>query len=255
MSELFSLAGRTALVTGSGDGLGQAMAFALAQHGARVVINGRPGSKRVKATLQQLTQMGHACEASEFDVTDYDACAEAIGALQEKHGVIDILINNVGLRDRRAVDAFEAGAMTTMLDANLTAPFELSRLVAGEMAAQGWGRIINISSVVAQIAGIDDVTYIAAKGGLESLTRALAAEYGKQGITVNAISPGFFATEPNKHLLNDEKLNHWLDGRSSLGRWAQPGEIAGAAVFLASDSASYITGQTICVDGGMTGHL
>jgi gluconate 5-dehydrogenase len=145
--------------------------------------------------------------------------------------------------------------MDRMLSKNLSAPFELARLLAPAMMSNGWGRIINISSVVASIASDGDATYIAAKGGLESLTRALAVEYGKRGVTVNAISPGFFLTDPNLHLGRDEALNKWLQSRTILGRWAEPEELAGIAVFLASNSSSYITGQTIQVDGGMSARL
>ena len=234
---------------------GKAMATALAYHGARVIINGRPGSQGVAGTVTELSEKGLSCEAAEFDVADEQERAEAVNTLLDKHGVIDILINNVGFRDRRPVSEFQSGDMSRMLDANLSTPFELCRMVAPAMADQGWGRIINMSSVVAQISGQGDVTYTAAKGGLESLTRALAVEYGKSGITVNAISPGFFATAPNRHLVKDESLGKWLSQRTSIGRWAEPEEIAGAAVFLASNAGSYVTGQTICVDGGMTGRL
>ena len=255
MDNLFTLHGRSALITGSGAGLGRAMAFGLAQHGARVIINGRPGSEDVSETVKQLSGMDLQCEAAEFDVTDARERSEAIERLQEKHGVLDILINNVGLRDRRPLDAFEPGALGKMLDANLVAPFELCRLVAPAMANQGWGRIINMSSVVAQISGQGDVTYTAAKGGLESLTRALAVEFGKSGITVNAISPGFFATAPNRKMVENKSVETWLGHRTCIGRWAEPEEIAGTAVFLASDAASYVTGQTIFVDGGMTARM
>lgn len=252
---MFSLKRRVALVTGSGDGLGKAMATAIAHQGATVVINGRPGSVKVERTVDELTQLCASVGALCFDVNDRTACAAAIDEIHLEHGGVDILINNVGFRDRRVVDDFEPGAMTRMLDANLAAPFELARLAAVGMAEKQWGRIINVSSVVAQIAGIGDSIYIAAKGGLEALTRALAAEYGSRGITVNTISPGFFATAPNKHLVEDADLNDWLKGRTALGRWAEPEEIAGMAVFLASDESSFVTGQTFCVDGGMVGHL
>ena len=145
--------------------------------------------------------------------------------------------------------------MSTMIDVNLTAPFELSRLAAKYMIDQQWGRIINVSSVVSQISGTGDATYTTAKGGLESLTRALSTELGPHGITVNTISPGFFATEPNASMMDDPAIDEWLQGRTALGRWAEPDEISGAAIFLASDAASYITGQVIAVDGGMLGHL
>lgn len=254
MDNIFSLDGRTALITGSAAGLGKAMAIALARHGAQVIINGRD-KKRLADTRAEIRGLGFACEASAFDVTDHELRSDAMAHLLESHGAIDILINNVGYRDRQPVENFEAGAMSRMADANLTAPFELARLVLPAMVKQEYGRIINITSVVAQISGRGDATYTAVKAGLESLTRALAAEYGRHGITVNNISPGFFATEPNRELVADKPLSKWLASRSALGRWGDPGEIAGAAVFLSSDAASFVTGQTLCVDGGMLGQL
>jgi len=254
MDNLFSLHGRTALITGSAAGLGKAMAIALAQHGAQVIINGRD-EQRLGASQADLKNLGYSCETSAFDISDQAARSDAIKQLLARHGVIDILINNVGYRDRQTVENFELGAMSRMADVNLSAPFELSRLVLPAMVKQKHGRIINITSVVAQISGRGDATYTAVKAGLESLTRALASEYGKHGITVNNISPGFFATEPNKALVGDESLSKWLSSRSALGRWGDPKEIAGAAVFLSSDAASFVTGQTLCVDGGMLGQL
>ncbi len=250
----FSLAGKTALVTGSVDGLGKAMAMGLCLCGANVVLNGR-SSERLTKTASEFENQGLSVSTSNFDVADLDRAAAEIQGIVTTHGALDILINNVGYRDRRKIFEFETGAMAKMLEINLIAPFELSRMAARSMISQNWGRIINVSSVVAQISGSGDSAYTASKGGLESLTRALAAELGPEGITVNAISPGFFATTPNIEMMDDPGITEWLKDRTALGRWAQPGEIAGVAAFLASDAASYISGQVIAVDGGMLGHL
>ena len=230
------------------------MAMALARQGASVILNGR-NEARLDAAQQAFADLGLGAHALSFDIFDRKATASAVKVIQDKHGDIDILINNVGYRDRRSIQEFAVGDMDRMLANNLSAPFELARLLAPAMMAKGWGRIINVSSVVATFASDGDAAYVAAKGGLESLTRAMAVEYGKHGVTVNAISPGFFLTEPNRDMANNEALNQWLKGRTILGRWAEPEELAGIAVFLAADESGYVTGQTIQVDGGLSARL
>jgi gluconate 5-dehydrogenase len=254
LQALFDLSGKIALVTGSVAGLGKAMAMALARHGATVILNGRYDD-HLASTQREFSDLGLDVYTACFDTGDLNAAVSRLKTINQDIGTIDILINNVGYRDRKSVQEFAIGDMDKMLSKNLIAPFELSRLLAPAMMGEGWGRIINVSSVVATIASDGDATYIASKGGLESLTRALAVEYGKGGVTVNAISPGFFLTDPNLHLAKDASLNKWLASRTILGRWAEPEELAGVAVFLASDSSSYVTGQTIQVDGGMSTRL
>ena len=251
---MFDLSGKNALITGSVAGLGKAMAMALARQGATVILNGR-SDERLEATKQEFSSLGLDVHTACFDTGDLDAAASQLKAINRDLGSIDILINNVGYRNRKPVQEFAIGDMDKMLAKNLSSPFELARLLAPAMMNKGWGRIINVSSVVASFASDGDATYVAAKGGLESLTRALAVEYGKGGVTVNAISPGFFLTDPNLHLAEDASLNQWLASRTILGRWAQPEELAGIAVFLASNASSYVTGQTIQVDGGMSARL
>jgi gluconate 5-dehydrogenase len=251
---VFDLSGKVALVTGSVAGLGKAMAMALARQHATVILNGR-SDDHLETTKQEFSSLGLDVHTACFDTGDIDAAASRLKTINCDLGTIDILINNTGYRDRKSVQEFAIGDMDKMLAKNLSAPFELARLLAPSMMSKGWGRIINVSSVVASIASDGDATYIAAKGGLESLTRALAVEYGKGGVTVNAISPGFFLTDPNLQRAEDASLNKWLENRTILGRWAEPEELAGVAVFLASNASSYVTGQTIQVDGGMSVRL
>jgi gluconate 5-dehydrogenase len=247
----FSLDDRIALVTGAGRGLGFEIARAMAAAGAHVIVNGRD-TARLDIAVQRIAAEGGKSSAAAFDVGDADAVARAIARIGEEHGRLDVLVGNVGLRNRKGLFDFSLDEVRALIEVDLVAGFVLAREAARLMIPRKSGRIINVTSIAGPLARAGDAAYIAAKGGLTALTRALAAELGPHNITANAVAPGFFATETNAAMVADRETTAWVEKRTPLQRWGRPEEIAGAAVFLASDAASYVSGHVLTVDGGAT---
>lgn len=248
----FRLDGRKALVTGGAKGLGKVIARALAEAGADVVVASRTLAE-CEATAGEIAQAtGRKAHALSADVSRIGEVSGLVAAAQAAIGPIDILVNNAGINIRGPVEELSEKDWDAVVDINLKAPFLCAREVMPRMCQRGWGRIINLGSIMSVIALPGRAPYAAAKAGVLGLTRVLALECATKGVTVNAICPGPFATEMNKPLLNDpEKYNAFV-AKVPMGRWGELHEIAGAALFLASDASSYVTGSALFVDGGWT---
>jgi gluconate 5-dehydrogenase len=239
----FDLDGRVALVTGGGSGLGLAMATALSDAGARVVIVGRNADRLADAAAAMPGSDWRAC-----DLTD----RAAIKALAGDVGRIDILVNNAGIQLRAPIAEFPEDGWDLMIATHLSAPFFLARAFAPGMAARGGGKIINTLSLMAELGRATIVPYTAAKGGLRMLTRGLAVELGPDNIQVNGIAPGYFATEMNAALVADPEFDAWVKKRTPARRWGDPREVAGATRFFASAASDFVSGQVLFVDGGFS---
>lgn len=247
----FDLTGKRALVTGSSRGLGFAMAKALAEAGASVVLNARD-SVALGAAAADLAEAGHNVAAVAFDVTSRDSVGEAISHIENEIGPIDILVNNAGMQFRSALESFPPEKFDQLIATNVTSIFNVSQPVARYMIARGWGKIINICSLMSSFARYSIAPYAASKAAVANLTRGMAVDWARHGLNINGIAPGYFVTELNEALVNDPKFNAWVEARTPMARWGQPEELGGTAVFLASEASRFVNGQIIYVDGALT---
>jgi gluconate 5-dehydrogenase len=243
---LFDLTGRRAFITGSTRGLGRAMAAAFIARGAQVIIHGRNAAHAAEVARE----IG-ATGSCAFDLGQADVIAEALAPILAA-GPIDILINNAGLHRRGKLLDLSLDDWRAVIDTNLTGAFAVARAVVPGMIAQKRGKVINICSLMSELGRPTTGNYMAAKGSLKMLTRAMTVEWAPDNIQANAIGPGYFATDLNAPLMADPKFDGWIKNRTPAGRWGDPTELVGAAVFLASSASDFINGQILFVDGGIT---
>jgi len=247
---LFDLTGKTALVTGSGRGLGLGIARGLAAHGATVVLNDLDESKLGKA-VATIKEEGGEVRTQVFDVTDQAAVTAGIAGIEKEVGPIDILVNNAGIQRRHPLEEFPEDEWRQVLEMNLTSPFVVSKAVVAHMIPRKQGKIINVCSLNSEVSRPSIAPYTAAKGGLRMLTKSMALEWAKYNIQSNGIGPGYFDTEMTEALVQDPEFDAFIRKRVPQGRWGIPDDLSGVAVFLASPGSDYVNGQLIFVDGGM----
>ena len=248
---LFDLKGRRALVTGSSQGIGLALAKGLAAAGAELVLNGRDEGKLSKAA-EGFDGKVHILP---FDATDHEAVRRAVDDFEAGTGTIDILVNNAGMQYRTPLEDFPADAFERLLRTNISSVFNVGQAVARHMIKRGAGKIINIASVQTALARPSIAPYTATKGAVGNLTKGMATDWAKYGLQCNAIAPGYFDTPLNAALVADADFSSWLEKRTPAGRWGQVEELVGACIFLASDASSFVNGHILYVDGGITASL
>ncbi|WP_209559498.1 SDR family oxidoreductase [Frigoribacterium sp. PvP032] len=251
-SSLFDLTGRLALVTGSSRGLGRSFALALAEAGAQVIVHGRDAGalRETQDALEAAT--GTRPATTVFDVTDAASVEGAVGDLVAEHGVPDVLVNNAGVQKRAPFTEFPVEDWDAVVATNLSSVFYVSRFVAPGMVERGSGKIVNVASVQSMLARETIAPYSASKGGVAQLSRGMAADVARHGVQVNTLSPGYFATEMNTALWQDETFDAWLRQRTPARRWGRVEELTGTLIYLASSASDFVSGQNIFVDGGMT---
>lgn len=247
---MFDLTGKRALITGSSQGIGLALAKGLASAGAQIILNGRDGV-RLDASANEVP----GARMLAFDATDHAAVRSAVDGFEADVGPIDILVNNAGMQHRAPLEEFPPDAFARLLQTNIATVFNVGQAVARHMIGRGAGKIINIASVQTALARPGIAPYTATKGAVGNLTKGMATDWAKYGLQCNAIAPGYFDTPLNAALVADPAFTAWLERRTPAGRWGRVEELVGACVFLASDASSFVNGHVLYVDGGITASL
>lgn len=251
---LFDLSGKRALITGSSQGIGFALARGMAAAGAEIVLNGRDTEKLARAA-QTLTDAGARVHTLAFDATDHMGVRAAVDGFEDTTGPIDILVNNAGMQHRAPLEEFPADAFERLLQTNVASVFHVGQACANHMIKRKAGHIINIASVQTALARPGIAPYTATKGAVANLTKGMATDWAKYGLNCNAIAPGYFDTPLNKALVDDPEFSAWLAKRTPAGRWGNVDELVGTCIFLSSAAASFVNGTTVYVDGGITSSL
>lgn len=254
MTDLFSLNGSRALITGSSQGIGFALARGLAEAGAEIVLNGRDTAKLDRAA-EVLRGEGAVVYTLTFDATDHVVVRAAIDGFEADIGGLDVLVNNAGMQHRTELENFPADAFEKLLQTNIASVFHVGQAVARHMIGRGKGKIINIASVQTALARPGIAPYTATKGAVGNLTKGMATDWAKHGLQCNAIAPGYFDTPLNAALVADPEFSAWLENRTPAGRWGQVEELVGACIFLSAPASSFVNGHTLYVDGGITASL
>lgn len=250
-TELFDLRGNVALVTGASKGLGRAMALGLAKAGCDLALCARD-PEGLRETQAEAGRLGVRAETFPMDVLRKQSVLDAVAAVAASFGKIDILVNNAGVNVRKTTLELSEEEWDRVLDTNLKGYFLVAQAVAPHMIRRGRGKMINVSSIFGAVGMNNQLAYACSKGGINQMTKVMAIEWAKQGVTVNAIGPTYFETPLVATLRNDPERFRFINERTPMGRWGQPEELEGTVVFLASKASDFITGQTIYVDGGWT---
>ncbi|MES1034917.1 2-dehydro-3-deoxy-D-gluconate 5-dehydrogenase KduD [Bacillus pumilus] len=247
VASLFSLEGKTALVTGPGTGIGQGIAVALARSGANII--GTYHHTPLEETKSLVEQAGRSFHAVQIDFSDPQSAKQAVDAMLQKH-TVDILINNAGTIKREQAAHYSEEDWQTVMDVNINSLFFLTQKVGRQMLKNGQGKVVNIASLLSFQGGVFVPAYTASKHAVAGLTKAFANEWANQHIQVNAIAPGYIATNNTRAIRDDENRNEEILKRIPAGRWGKPEDLAGAAVFLSSPASDYMNGHILAVDGG-----